>query len=336
MFRSPLLCRTIVLKHRLRREEQADFDGFRQTATKVIFPIDPADLKLGGRSIFLGQRNFVSTIQSLIGDDFRAGSPDFRLFELIDQLPSLDPFILREQLARNGFKPARQHFDISEADIERMMRFAEEQVRALVSMAAGGRSSVSASGQAARLARKLLASIYDPDLDLLRGTMRMNDAQFSESLFCWKGFLYYKWSLSELLPKVVDVLRELGGVLPRGSAEPEVRRYVSIARPRIRDAIQATLREVNSSLTAYDEAYSALTDKNDPVRFRDFLLNAPDMFQMLGERLGAVGHIVSFWSYRFPRDRRTVVSYDEFAELLQDFEDGLGDSDSLLPLAKAG
>jgi hypothetical protein len=322
MFRSPLLERSIILKHRLRREERDDFDGYRSVATKIIFPIDPSDLKLGGRSLFVSQRNYLSAMQSIVSDEFRPGSQDFRLLELMDALPSLDPFILREHLSRNGFHPARQYFEISEGDVERMMRFAEEQVRALVMMAAG-RGGQTVTNQAAKLARKLLASMYDPELDTLRGTLRMNDAQFAESLFCWKGFLYYKWSLGELLPRVTEVVQEIGEVLPRGTTEPEVKTYISKARPRIRDAIYKALQEVNLSLSAYDDAYAALTRQGDPVRFRDFLLNAPAMFQDLGERLGTIGHIVTFWNYRFPRDRRVVVTPDEFAELLQDFEDGL-------------
>lgn len=322
MFRSPLLGRSIILKHRLRREERGDFDGYRNVATKVIFPIDPGDLKLGGRSLFVSQKGYAQAMQSIVGDEFRPGAQDFRLLELMDGLPSLDPFILREHLARNGFHPARQYFEISEADVDRMMRFAEEQVRALVTMAAG-RAGSTVNNQAAKLARKLLSSLYDPEMDGLRGTLRMNESQFAESLFCWKGFLYYKWTLRKALPKVNEVVREIGEVLPRGHSDPEVKAYIAKARPRVRESIYRTLQEVNLSLAAYDDAYRALTSDGDPVRFRDFLLNAPAMFQELGERLGAVGHIVSFWSYRFPSDRRTVVTPDEFAELLQDFEDGL-------------
>ena len=76
-------------------------------------------------------------------------------------------------------------------------------------------------------------------------------------------------------------------------------------------------------LKVYDHAFEGLTQRSDPVAFRDFLLAAPDMFFKIGERLGAVQHVTSFWAYRVPTPRLTLTA-DELAELLQDFEQSLG------------
>src|ERR1700677_1220166 len=56
-FRNPTLNKVLILKHRLRRNEGELFFDARRTATKVIFPIDGADLKLGGRYVFVNQIN---------------------------------------------------------------------------------------------------------------------------------------------------------------------------------------------------------------------------------------------------------------------------------------
>jgi hypothetical protein len=47
------------------------------------------------------------------------------------------------------------------------------------------------------------------------------------------------------------------------------------------------------------------------------------MFYNLGEQLGAVQHIISFWRYRFPEGDRRLVSHDELMDMLLDFEDSL-------------
>ena len=53
LFQSPALNRSIIVKHRLRgNERDVIYDG-RRTATKVILPIDPGDLKMGARSFFV-------------------------------------------------------------------------------------------------------------------------------------------------------------------------------------------------------------------------------------------------------------------------------------------
>jgi hypothetical protein len=48
------------------------------------------------------------------------------------------------------------------------------------------------------------------------------------------------------------------------------------------------------------------------------------MFNDLGERLGAIEHIVSFWRFRFPGDKMPVVTPDELSDMFMDFEGSLG------------
>ena len=56
---------------------------------------------------------------------------------------------------------------------------------------------------------------------------------------------------------------------------------------------------------------------------REFLLSAPAMFCDLGERLGAVNHIVSFWNFRFPQGKMPIVTGPELVDILADFEESL-------------
>jgi len=62
-----------------------------------------------------------------------------------------------------------------------------------------------------------------------------------------------------------------------------------------------------------------------PKAFRDFLLSAPHKFLGLGEKLGAISHIVSFWRYRFPPGRYTTVNADDLCAIFQDFCSGFGE-----------
>ena len=58
--------------------------------------------------------------------------------------------------------------------------------------------------------------------------------------------------------------------------------------------------------------------------FRDFLVKSPSMFMGLGERIGGVSHIASFWRYRFPQGSILGASVEELMDILQDFEASLG------------
>jgi hypothetical protein len=73
-------------------------------------------------------------------------------------------------------------------------------------------------------------------------------------------------------------------------------------------------------LKIYDDAYADLTRNGHPQAFREFLLKAPLLFNELGERLGAIQHIISFWKFRFPQGARTRIEGEELSDILLDFE----------------
>ncbi len=82
---------------------------------------------------------------------------------------------------------------------------------------------------------------------------------------------------------------------------------------------------VNKALSIYDASFADLVANQAPKAFRDFLLSAPYMFLELGEKLGAISHIVSFWRYRFPPNGPRNIDGDELSAIFQDFSSGFGE-----------
>lgn len=48
-------------------------------------------------------------------------------------------------------------------------------------------------------------------------------------------------------------------------------------------------------------------------------MRAPRMFVDLGEKLGGLGHIISFWKFRFPKRRLVPVDAESVISLFGDF-----------------
>lgn len=320
-FDNRILNSSLIVKHRVRPHERELFGKPQASATKIMAPIDGTDLKLGARFLMTGQRDFDACAEALFGDALKPGEHDRMVLDLIDELPSLDPFLLREHLKRNGFEPARGYFAISDADIDRMYAFVREEVMSLVTLSS---TEGSPNGQAAsRLVDKLLSNAPDSGFGPLQQTLRLSDKDYADGVFGWRGFLYYKWVLAELTPQLDEVLKEVSTVRPLGPQSPDSSAYLPKARQRLEAAIKLTVAGVNKMLAVYDRAYCSLTQDGKPTAFRDFLLAAPEMFMALGEQTGSVQHIMSFWRYRFPKGRRVMVSPDELMDIFLDFEDGL-------------
>ncbi len=317
MFNNPALNRSILVKHRLRRNEAEEFQSFAQTSTKVLLPIDVTDLKMGARYFFVGLRGYPEMLSELKVDEH-----DANLLALIDSLPSLDPFLMRERLKRSGFEPARLYFDLSDADMKKMMAFAAHELRPLIGRSSVGEEAGREHG-AARLAAKILANEGDANMEPMRLAMNMDRTEFEEGVFCWKGFIYYKWTLADLLPQAEPIGKEIGEVKGQGPMSMDDKIYLGRSKTNLRKNLTAACRSVTKTIKVYDDAFRGLTHKDRPQDFRDFLRQAPALFQEIGERLGGVQHIITFWRYRFPEGQRVKIPSEELVELFKEFESSL-------------
>jgi hypothetical protein len=62
----------------------------------------------------------------------------------------------------------------------------------------------------------------------------------------------------------------------------------------------------------------------NPGPFRRFLLDGPSLFFELGESIGILSHIASFWSYRMGQSMMTQrLTPFEYGDILMDFEESL-------------
>ncbi|WP_428153406.1 hypothetical protein [Brevundimonas sp.] len=320
IFRTSALNRALIIKHRLRRNETDLFTGRRQVATKVVIPIDDADLKTGGRYVFVNQIGFERMMMEAFG--VAATHPDIETLRLIDKLPSLDPFLLREQLRRGGLDPSPCYFSISDSDLQRMLAFVRSEIEPLVTLSLGPDTVAVNSDSAGRMASKILSNTPGDQLDALRLTLRLAPEQYQEGVFCWKGFLYYKWTLAALLGEVAGVAEAVRTIKPVGKIDRAAKEYLARSRDVLRSRIIKTCDEVSRTLRIYDDAYAKLTQEGRPTAFRDFLLDAPSMFAKLGDQLGAVQHIVSYWRFRFGPGA-APVNVEELMDIFMDFETGL-------------
>jgi hypothetical protein len=321
LFRSRLLNTSLFVKHRLRDDEIYLVSSPSRTTTKIIFPLHRDQFSLGGQSILIGQNGWREGLMDVCGGEDGADFVrDVRVLEIMNELPSFDPFLLREHLRRRKVDVAPCYFAISQADVERMRGFVAEEVATLISLAFGD-LEVNDGG---RLVDTLLSSRVDEKLEPLRITFGLDPDSFREGVFSWRGFLYYKWCLADLTARVNTVMDEIAALKVLPPCSRDSRDYVGKAQARIRRAVAHNYRKVAAAIAVYDDAFHDLTRNGEPKAFRAFLVRAPSMFLSLGEMVGAMSHIASFWRYRYPQGARLEADGPDAHDLLRDFELSLG------------
>jgi hypothetical protein len=319
LFRNPRLNRALILKHVLRPHERELFTRPATTATKVILPYAAQQLELGGTSFMVGEIRFERLLRDAVGSYANDADllADAELLRVMAALPSFDPFLLRERLRHMGVDPARAYFDIAEADITRMRAFVSREIAQLVKLAfaTGGSDG---GGLSQRLADKLMTDETAKTLDPLRETLKLSGEEYIEGVFAWKGFLYYKWLMDEIRPGLAEFKPRFAGLrVVRSSAEE--RQQLAESRRDILNKMTLALERVDETLLEYGAAFASLAD-GQPSAFRNFLLKAPSLFIPIGEAVGVIRHIDSFWRFRFPEATMPMMEADEAIEVLHDFE----------------
>ncbi|MCA3693748.1 hypothetical protein [Aquidulcibacter sp.] len=322
LFQDRLLNSAIITKHRPRPDEVDFFHESVPVATKIIFPLDNDDLRVGGRSVFVNQIGYLNAICDFLGKDLVALDGDLMVLELLNELPSLDPFLVREQLKRHSLTPSDDYFAITPNDTARLEKFAYNEIRDLVSLAF--QSGAEAGGELVkRMSNAILATNADHRLAPLQATLGLEGEQFQRGIFSWKGFLYYKWQFVETKPELYKVVAQMQSMRIRGRIDPTMGYMVTTIRGSIKARIQEAIRRTADILSLYDDGLAGLTQKGNAVEFRKFLLEAPGLFIELGHAMGMISHIVSYWRYQFKPTQSEVTNVEEFIELLKDFDLGL-------------
>jgi hypothetical protein len=318
-FNTPVLNASLLVKHNVRSHEQMLFPSPPYIATKVIVPFDRDDLELGGRTIFVGQKGWREQL-TLLADGAPGLARDFDLLEVLDELPSLDPFLVREHIGRRGYQVAPCYLAIAPGDVERMQRSVAGEMEQLIGLAFRG---VANPAHTAKMVKVLLTNDADAALEPLRITLKLEGDAYKEGIFCWKGFLYYKWLLDDLrlpLARVRSQVRML-----RASSDCDHDQQIEIQRSKARliGRIDRSEQAATAALQMYDAAFLNLVRDSNPLGFRDFLLRSPGMFLSLGACVGGVSHITSYWNYRFKDGAPGPMSTAELMDILSEFHASL-------------
>ena len=217
--------------------------------TKVVIPFDKSDFRLGGTSLLCGQRGWQETLHEAGKYSDRSFERDRQVLNILNDLPSLDPFLVHERLLSSDFLVADCYFELSKSDKARMHEFVATEIKQLIQLAMRGNGADkrndarSDNGSTARLVSALLSTEANDQLEPLRRTLVMGTDDFRQGIFSWRGFLYYKWSASELLPRVREVAREIASLPIARDANREDRYYITASKARLVKRMVETARE---------------------------------------------------------------------------------------------
>ncbi|MCR9267529.1 MAG: hypothetical protein NXI03_08150, partial [Alphaproteobacteria bacterium] len=199
LFRYPELHRIIFIKQAL-FDTSYQAERTNRVGTKLYFAFNEDNAFEGGKSIFAGDPQFDEAMAFQLGFDRRRNMENYirdrDIIQILDSLPSLDPFLMRDRLTAEGITPHLGYFEIEEEEWRHIREHVMRRFRPIVEFAFGGSDATKAQ---ARL-RSLVQKIWDAkDMDGLRpviDAMELSVDEAPQALHAWKGVIYYDYRMS--------------------------------------------------------------------------------------------------------------------------------------------
>jgi hypothetical protein len=317
LFSNNLLNRSILLKHRLRENERNQFADGRSVATKILFPIETMELKLGAQYLFVGQRDFEDRLCEILREKSFDLGGDVVTLQLLDSIPSLDSYLLREFLERGGIRPADCYLENGIADRKPIQQFILNEISALAQMSFGLDEY---GAKAPALIEELLSPKAAEVTDELRQTLQMEKPAYRQGLFFWKAILFYKWQIQKIIPVAEKVFREIRRIKPVGLVGKSDRLMIESLRNKIAYKFSLIFSEAHEILSIYNQSYEELINTGNVMGFKEFLISSSQIFTQLGESYNDVSHIVNFWRYRPKKGHSVAVTLEVLASMLEELD----------------
>ncbi len=325
-FNNEMLNQGIFLKHRLRQEEMEVFDGTRSVGTKIFVAFNNNRLEEGGKFIFVDERGADEVFHEHFGMD-RHEDPeevirDILLLRILDTLPSLDPFLIRERMRLEGYQPHVSYFDLDRAEYMQIRNFVQREFTPLAELAYG--DGATSSQQIDRLVDKMWDSRDIEAIRPLINSLQLKPEEAPEVLFAWKGFIYYKSNLGVVKQQFEGFQNRVRNLQVIHFPNRDIEMQIEDMRQTTLLGMKRELVEIQKTISKYDIAYkTGLLRERNPQRFRSFLDEAPQIFYDLGASIAAIKHAVSFWDYRFSIRKNKECDAEEFLDIMNDFRKGL-------------
>jgi len=329
-FSSSALNQCIIVKHNIRDNERYLFARAQPVATKLILPIDPDNLAIGGVTFMLGERQAGRILRDKLGLNRATGDGraqrDLKILDLLDSLATLDPFIVRERFAVDGvslpeaFSAFHLHGDNA------LYEYMKTQLLPLVRLAMAGAPASQANERALdRLLDEIFVESHNSKAEFLREALRIDADKWPAALYVWKAALFYEYRARAFEPRWRRFIESLQTTKLYGFSTLAPAEVVLRLRVDLMDRALRTKGHLDRLLESFNQAFRQdLIGQGTPDSFREYLMTLNDKLYNFGVAYGVLEQIVGYWEYWFIARGATAIPAEVFMDICRDLLNVVG------------
>ena len=289
-------------------EKGADpFDDPLPVRTKVFVPYNAENPYEGGQSSFTDDARFEEALAYMVGNgrvDGDSFERDLRRIRTLEQLPSLDPFLLRDRFAMSGDKVNEAYFRLSEEDWRAIRAHMRERFVLIGRFATQGKGEVSDATIDMLVDRIWEARNLEPLFPLLAAFGLPAD-RAGEFFYSWKGIGFFDYEFTRNTKLVRAFSQWIQSAQPSGYADREASEAIEASRSHVRTRMRSMLGDTLQTLGEFNTSFDQLFRKRETAaNFSNFMLHSRRHFWRLGNNLNGIYHVLTLW------DRATRRSVD--------------------------
>ena len=267
--------------------------------TKLFIPYNADNPYEGGESVFTDDPRFQDALRHLLGDKGDAVERlerDLERIRLLEQLPSLDPFLLKDRFALSGVAANEAYFRLTGEEWRNIRAHIRERFALMC------RFATDAKGEAnALLVDKLVDRIWEAKelepLHPLLAAFGLPVDRAAEFFYAWKGVAYFDYEFTRNTALLRGFSAWLQNGQARGPVPREDRDEIERDRGHVRSRMRTLVTETFAILQEFNASFDLLFRKRETAKnFADFMLNSRRHFWTLGNNLNGIYHAMSIWN----------------------------------------
>jgi hypothetical protein len=287
--------------------------------TKLYLPFNENDIYEGGRTIFVHDQN----VEKSLVESFGQGAlpkeildQDIRILKLLDKLPSLDPFLLKDVFINEKIEMNPSYFEVAKELWDQIELYILQGFEPLAKAAFP--DAISSD----EVARKLIEKIWEGrDMEALQpliSAFRLPPGQEMEIFAAWKGVIYYGFQQQRALPLLTELAAYLKEIkIPAAAITGNERTEFKAAFDGARAQLDKEWQAVNRILGEYQSGYDQMfRDRTGSAAFVRFLQNSSKAYWTLGNSLGKVGHAIYCWDAMSKRYPNRKMPWEQNREII--------------------
>ena len=305
-----------------RAGKKIDIYNYEQpVGTKIFFPYDCDQIYKGGKSLFTDDRNFYVILREHAGfnteDHPDATAADLALISVLQAIPSLDPFLVKDRLQIEGMTVNETYFDMPDDAWSCIRDHVAKKLSPIIGFVYDGVGDLD-DDRADNLLRKLWNTKDVDSLKPIVETFRLPIEDASEIFTSWKGVMYFEYEYNRCLP----IWKKYAAWLKNAKCEDPMDRKQAMMLDSVRGTVTKEFRNnwigLKDIFNSYEEAYNLLfVKRKTPGPFIDFMKNSVSTYWALGAKICTISHCVSVWNILTSEQADAGLKYDNMLNLLE-------------------